>query len=713
MLSRHYLLQIRALHKLARLYGVQTSYYDVTDRRRQASVEALLAVLQALGAPVATLRDVPAALRERQQERQKRILEPVTVVWEGTPASIGVCLPSAIADAPLAGHLTLETGERQSWKWQGADLPALDVTAGEGARYVVRELPLPERLPWGYHRFALEMPGGTAETLVIAAPLKAYIPRGKHPGQRWGVFLPLYALHTEGGWGSGVLSDLEALASWVVEMGGGVVATLPLLATFLDELFEPSPYVPVSRLLWNEAFLDVTGIPELQKCPSAQALLSSPSFQKDIEALRSLPLVDYRRLMAMKRRVLMELSRACFAESPDRLEALRRFVVAHPVVEDYARFRSVGERQRISWRLWPEPLRSGAISEGDYDAESKRYHLYVQWLACQQIEVLSEKARAADVTLHLDLPLGVHPDGYDVWRHRDLFVQDISTGAPPDAFFSLGQNWAFPPLHPEKLRQQGYSYYIDCLRHHLKYAGILRIDHMMSLHRLFWIPKGMKASQGVYVRYHPEEFHAILTLESQRSKAIIAGEDLGTVPPQVRPAMARHGLHRTFVVQCELAPDTRRALRGVSWGAVASLDTHDMPPFAAFWQGLDIQQRLRLGLLDEVSSLHEVEYRQALRRSVVNFLRREGKLKGTATEVQDVLRACLAFLGASRARVVLVNLEDLWLETQPQNMPGTQEENPNWRRKSRYTMEVFTRLPQVVEPLRELDQARRQGRSVS
>jgi len=697
---------INLLHQLAHLYGVQTAYYDVNHKRHQASIEALLAVLQSLGVPVTTVQDVPSAWRERRQVLWQQPLEPVTVAWDGGPSVIQVRLPVAIAEAVLASSLTLETGEQQSGEWRGADLPVVETAEVEGIQYVVKQLLLPDRLAWGYHQLTLELPGKYEQSVIIAAPCKAYT---RQKNRAWGVFLPLYALHTQKSWGGGDFSDFETLTTWSARTGGSVVATLPFLATFLDDVFEPCPYLPASRLLWNEFYLDITQVPELQKCPSAQALLAS-SLRYEIEVLRNSSLVDYRSQMALKRRVLKELCNCFFAETSDHTDALLHFAKANPVVEDYACFRATCEKQRTAWPSWPQPLRDGVLKEGDYHEENRRYHLYAQWLAYQQIYNLSEKAREKGLRLYLDLPLGIHPYGYDVWRERAAFALDVSAGAPPDAVFTKGQNWRFPPLHPEKIRQQGYRYIIDYTCHHLQYANILRIDHVMGLHRLFWIPKGLEASQGVYVRYRSEELYAILALESHRHGSIIVGEDLGTVPPEVRPAMARHGLHRMYVVQYELASEPQKALRPVFSNCVASLNTHDMPPFAAFWQGLDIKHRLDIGLLNEVSAREERKKRQATREVLVAFLRDKGWLKKPTNDAHTVLNACLAFLGASRARVVLVNLEDLWLETQPQNMPSTKEEYPNWQRKARYSLEAFCQMPEVLDTLRIVDRLRKQGR---
>jgi 4-alpha-glucanotransferase len=703
---------VPGLSSLARMYGVQTAFYDVEYRRQQASPEAVLSVLRALDVPVGGVADVGDALRVRRRELWGRGVEPVTVAWDGEPAGIDLRLPAASADGTLRCSIELETGESHAWNRDVADLPVVESAMLEGIRHQTMRLSLPFRLPWGYHRLTLEWGARQFETLIISAPLRAHASREGPAGRCWGVFLPLYALHSRRSWGGGDLADLESLLEWVAELGGSVVATLPLLATFLDEPLDPSPYAPASRLFWNEFYIDVTRIPELERCPPAQAIVGSPEVQQELEELRSLPLVDYRREMALKRRVLEELAQCFFAERSERHTALAQFIEAHPALEDYACFRATVERRRSPWRTWPQPLRDGVLKAGDYDEAAKRYHLYVQWLAQEQMQALCERGRLAGVELRLDLPLGVHPDGYDVWRERGVFALDASVGSPPDTFFTKGQNWGFPPLHPQAIRKQGYRYFIDCLRHHLQHAGVLRLDHIMSLHRLYWIPSGMEAPDGVYVRYPSEELYAILSVESHRHGALIVGEDLGTVPSYVRRAMARHNIHRTYVVQFELRPDRRRPLGAVPTASVASINTHDMPPLAAFWRGLDIDDRLKRGLLDDKGARRERRARQALKQSLLALLKRCGLLKKASRGERTVVLACLALLSTSRARGVMASLEDLWLERQPQNIPGTSEEHPNWRRKARYTLEAFSQMPEVLDTLREVDRLRKQGRNL-
>ena len=700
---------VRLLRQLARAYGMQLAYYDIVARRRRwASVESLLAVLRALGAPVEKPGDAPEALRARLLERWQRLAEPVAVAASGK-ATLELRLPPR-GSGSLSCHLQLEDGSERRWTSKLSRLRTQQAATVEGQRYRVKQLTLPGRLPLGYHRLRLELDQQATECLVISPPAGAYIPEEGPASHTWGVFLPLHAFHSRRGWGSGTFSDLEAMMEWVGGLGGGVVATLPFLAAFLDEPCEPSPYSPVSRLFWNEFFLDVHRVPELAASPAAQGVLASPAFRQEVDSLRAASLVDYRGGMALKRRVLEELARALWAGAGERRTAFESFVATHPILQDYARFRAVGERRRAPWPTWPQPLRDGTIGDGDFDDETWRYHLYVQWLAHQQLHDFAQKARQAGPGLYLDLPLGVHPDGYDVWRNRGIFARGVSGGAPPDSFFTLGQDWRFPPLHPEMIRQQGHRYFISCLRHHLRYAGILRIDHVMGLHRLFWVPQGMKAIEGVYVHYPAQEFYAILALESQRHQALIVGEDLGTVPSYVRPAMAQHNVHSTYVAQYELTPNPRRALRSVSRDSLASPNTHDMPTFAGFWKGLDIEDRVEMGLLEPAAAPNEYSKRERLKKSLIAFLKRQGWLAQRSSKPLQVLRACLGYLGASRGRVVTVNLEDLWGETNPQNVPGTTQERPNWRRKARYAFEKFSRDPAVLRPLQRLNTAR-QGKT--
>jgi 4-alpha-glucanotransferase len=687
------------LYRLARLYDIQTSYYGVDRRRHAASPESLLAVLRALGAPVASVREVPSARREIILARQRQVLEPVTVVTDGKIPAISLCLPVALAEAAGECRLEMENGEVKEWRWQAVDLPLITSSEAEGELYIVKALALPGRPPHGYHKLTLRL-AGEHQSLLISAPAQTYQPPAGEDGRRWGAFLPLYALKTGTDWGGGDYPGLGGLAEKVSGLGGSVVGTLPLLPVFLDRPFEPSPYAPVSRRLWNEFYVDVSRAPGLEACPEALALIEE--FRGEIARLKEAALVDYPRLMSLKRRVMEALSHGSGEE-------LRRFGRENPVAEGYARFRAVMETRQAPWPDWPGRSRDGDLRPGDYEEDVKQYHLYAQWLAGRQVGELSAGCRDKGVKLYFDLPLGTHPLGYDVWQHRGVFALGASGGAPPDSVYPRGQDWAFPPLHPENIRAQGYRYVIEYLHHNLKYADMLRIDHIMGLHRLFWVPPGMEATQGVYVRYRAEELYAILAVESHRHQCVIVGEDLGTVPRYVRPAMSAHGLRRMYILQYALVEKAEPDLR-VPSGSLAALNTHDMPPFAAFWQDDDFASRIKLGLLDDKGAIEERRTRLRLKKALLKYLRRRKFLSAASPGTLETIRACLAYLGAGGAGVVLVNLEDLWLETEPQNVPSVGDKYPSWRRRARHSLEEAFQMKELVETLSELNKLRKRGK---
>jgi 4-alpha-glucanotransferase len=691
------------LERLARLYHVETGYVDIFGQPQRSPPEALLETLRALGAPLGSLDDVPEAIRERRLARWRRPLEPFLVFWEGSPARVVLRVAEPAGNGRLHLHLALESGEVRSLSRSVDDLRRLRAVEVEGERFQARELPLPSPLPFGYHRLTLELSARELESHLVVAPRKAFLPP-TGPSRLWGVFLPLYALHSKESWGAGDFSDLERLTGWLAEQGAGLFATVPFLAAFLDEPFDPSPYAPASRLFWNEFYVDARRSPELSRCPRAQTLLASARIQREIEELRGAPQVDYRRQMALKRKILEPLSRCFFKEGAHLSEDYRRFVASDPRVEDYAAFRAASEVMGANWREWPKDARDGRLKAARLPRGRMRYHLYVQWLAHQQIESLTAKAGRDGLGLYLDMPLGAHPDGYDVWRERAAFALETSTGAPPDDFFSLGQDWGFPPLHPERIREQGYRYVIESLRHQMHAASLLRIDHVMGLYRLFWVPRGMEPRDGVYVRYRAEEFYAILMLESHRQRCALVGEDLGTVPESVDRALARHGIRSMYVLQFEIQPEAERALSPVPANTVASLNTHDTPTFAGYCQGLDIEDRVTLGLLEKAKAPLEHEIRRARVDALVKYLKREGFLRESSEEGGALVRAALAYLSESSAPVVLVNLEDLWEETEPQNVPGLIAARPSWRRKARYSIEALCQMPRVVETMRDLNQ---------
>ncbi len=693
---------VSQLHLLAKLYGVQTSYYDVNQHRQVATPKSLIEILKAIGAPLKDFSDVQSALRYRLNEQSMRLIEPVIIAWNGKPDRMELQFPADISEGLMSCKLALEEGAVKTWTVKLSDLPFVQSVNADSTNYASKRYILPiEEIPFGYHKLVLDVRGIIGDATVISAPMKAYKPK---EDVRWGVFIPLYTLHSVKSWGAGDFTALEELMAWISSLGGGVVATLPLLPSFLDEPFEPSPYSPVSRLLWNELYIDVTRSAEMNKCPDAQRIISNPEMIKEINRLKVARLVDYKKLMRLKRRVLDKLAECYFSKKlrPDEFE---KFCKSKPEVYEYAQFRAEHEQTRNFQRAQDVIDKSSDVPlRRNYD-KIVNYYLYSQWIAHKQFLELAKKAQKLNTYLYLDFPLGVHPNGFDAYKWPDLFVESVSAGAPPDAFFVKGQNWYFNPLHPERLRRQRYRYFIECLRHHMRYAKILRIDHVMSLHRLFWIPKGFAPANGVYVRYKPDEFYAILSLESHRHKCIVVGENLGTVPRYVDRSMIKHGIFRMYVLQYDISPSNRSPLSNIPFESVASLNTHDMPTFAAFLRGLDITDRVNVRLIERSLIRKMKQQRTSIRKSLLRFLKRKGRLKFRKT-LYDILGACIEHLASSNAWTVLVNLEDLWLELQPQNFPGTGLKRPNFRRKARFRFEHFTKDKKVFFLLEKINRFR-------
>ena len=635
-----------ALHELAEAAGVQRSYTDTRGRRHTASAAALTAALRALGHDVTEAGGGAAeALGALAAARLRRTAEPVAVAWGATRARIGFTVPARVDR--VRWTVALEGGGELRGAKRVEDLPR--TRAG-----CALELPA---LPHGYHQAHLELGGRSATTLVLAAPRRAYA----GPARSWGVFLPLYA--APGPFGPGDFTRMRRLLAWTAGLGGDLVGSTPLHAAFLDRPFEPSPYLPVSRLYWNELYVDPEAVPELHAAPRARQLMAAaPAPAAD-------RLIDYRAAMAAKRRVLEALLAALRGR---RLEEFEAHLRDHPDLAEYAAFRARCEQEGAGWRDWSDAPAAAAPA-------ATRYHAYAQWLCAEQLASVA----AGDAGPYLDMPLGVHPGGYDTWRHGDAFAEGVSVGAPPDDFFLGGQDWGLAPLHPERLRASGHAYPIACVRALVRHAAAARIDHVMGLHRAYWVPHGLAATDGVYVRYPAKELYAVLCIESHRHNTRLVGEDLGTVPDAVRRTMSAHGLLRTFVLQAQLGA-AADPLDQVPSAAMVGMNTHDMPTFAGFWDA------------DTAADGR----RETLRAAVA----RRGH---AAADGPQVLDACLQELAASDARALLVTLEDMWWERARQNVPGTTTEHPNWRRRARYAVEELDRVPGLAPRLRRIAELRR------
>jgi 4-alpha-glucanotransferase len=596
------------LHELARELGVEVTWTDVHDEEHTVDDDVLRGVLAQLGAPVDSFAEASDAVRARRIARWQQAVDVVTVAWDGR-GTLEVRGPAA---APPPGvRLVHEDGAEDDLLVETDPVAVEDVDGVARARWRV---PL-AHLPAGVHHVRV----GDASGVLVVAP-SVLPPR---PGRRrqWGVFAPLHALRDDRQGPVGDLTTLRSFADWAARHGADWVATLPLLASCYEgDPVDPSPYRPLTRLAWNELHLDTGRLPELDG-------VERPAQSVDERE------VDW---AAVNGDVHGLLARAIDRLSDRRRAELDVFLAARPHLAEYARWRGGGQDS------------------------VELLHAYAQWALDEQLAELTRALDERGQALYLDLALGVDPDGFDVVAHPEAFATGASVGAPPDEFFTAGQDWGFPPPHPEGARVGGHPYLRACLDHQLSVARMLRLDHVMGLHRLWWIPDGAAADQGAYVHYAADEQYAVLALAAARHGAEVVGENLGTVPPGVDDALEAHGLVGMWPYQLAVPAGDTEPPRG--W--LATLNTHDMAPYAAWG----------------------AEHPDAPR-----------------------VETALATLGASEARHVQVSLEDLWGETEPQNVPGTGPEAGNWRRRAARTLAEVAADPEVDATLAGLETARRRA----
>lgn len=515
-------------------------------------------------------------------------------------------------------------------------------------------------LPIGYHTLVLDRPCEATIT-VISAPVRSF---RLDPRVRWGVGAQLAAVRTGRSRSIADLEDLETLARWSAQQGSGVVSLLPLLPTFNGASPEPSPYSPVSRLFWSELHLNLG---DAHRPTKLTGLLDLGAADREV-----------RRALGSDR-----------GPHTDTIDA---------ELARYARFRGAQARLGRAWMTWPEAARHGSLDEADVDPDEERFHLVAQQEMRAQLAALSGALDGAPL-LGLDLAVGVHPDGYDVWSRQELFASGMSVGAPPDAGFPSGQDWGFPPILPGASRAEGHRYLADSIAHQARLAGVLRIDHVMALRRLYWIPSGAGLADGTYVQYPLEELFAVVSVESHRHRCAIVGENLGTVPPEIDTGLARHGIMGMYLAQFEAAE--RVNLSGPIATEAALINTHDTPSLAGWVDEVDIDERLRVGLLDAPGASKERSHR---REAVARL---ERVLGVPSDPVGPFLDAVLDWLGESASPLVSVAMEDLWLESRPVNIPGTSsDQRANWRRPWSRILDDVASDPQVGDRLRTLARAR-------
>ena len=712
-------------------------YHDIWGRWIDVPDASLVALLGEIGVSANSPQAIEGALEEAARAPALAAIEPVVVIDAGQPhASVEIRLPEgAAASRALRWRLAEESGAGRSGSCAVGELARVGECELGGRRYECRRLVLEDHLDAGYHRLQLEVEGlAPAETLVVVAPARCFLPPALDGERRiWGPAVQLYALRSQRNWGIGDFTDLLALVDEAGSRGADIVGLNPMHALFAHNPAHCSPYSPSSRLCLNPLYLDVEALEDFTGSDAACRLARDERFQARLQALRGAELVDYVGVARAKDEVLRLAYRHFRSEHLEkgsaRGRAFRRFQHERGrELRTVALFEALqahfhqADASVWGWPVWPEAYRDpGSEAVARFEAEHEpqvEFYEYLQWQATLQLERVAIRCEALGmgVGLYMDLAVSVDRAGADTWGYRRCYALGASVGAPPDDFNLKGQDWGLPPLNPVTLRQAGYRPFIEALRENMAQAGALRIDHVMGLMRLYWIPPGGDAQQGAYVHYRLDEMFAIVALESQRNRCVVIGEDLGTVADEVRVAMRQRGVLSYRLMYFERSQDGAfRAPAEYPREALAAISTHDLPTLAGWWAGddLDLRDSLRLFPGESVGAAQRAA-REQDRPRLVAALQRE-RMIGDAIEPQAAAQgelddglavAAHGYLAACGCAVMMVQLEDLLGLRLQANLPGTVDEHPNWRRRLPVEVPDLMRGSRAVGVVRAVSGAR-------
>lgn len=713
----------QALERAGEALGVEPDYYDIWGDYHVVPPEVRRALLEALGVDTDSREALDAAAERRFRARWSHPLPPTLVVSE-TATQIEVALQEDWLNDRCWIEIRWEQGGAVHWEIVLDDLPEIQRAELDGKTFVMRAAPLRCRLELGYHEIEVRFSSGiTCQSSLIVCPDKAYRPPFLDgDGRAAGLGVALYGLKSERNWGCGDFTDLKNLIDWVsTEIQADFIALNPLHALANRHPYNSSPYLPLSSLYRNHIYLDIERIPDYAAAGGPR-YLESPPVRNELAYLRGAEFIDYERTSRLKLKFL----KLCFRrflrdEYHLRTRRAREFEAyverEGERLDRYAVYRALDDaihRRNPAvwvWRDWPEEYRdphSPAVAEfAKSHWRSVLFHKYVQWQIELQLADAQRHARACGMRIGLyhDLALATDRWGGDVWSYREFYVTSCRVGAPPDAFAPNGQDWGFPPPNAEQHCRDGYQLFRETIRKNAAHGGALRIDHVMRFFHLYWIPEGLTAKDGGYVRDRYQDLLWILALESVRGRFLVVGEDLGTVADFIREELDRFEILSYRLLYFEKHKDGRLKLPAeYPRRALVSATTHDLPTLAGFWTSHDIHLRWRLGLIeDEEAYQRQLSARAGDRQQMLEALHALGLLpQWFPTRQEDVPEltgelhnAITGFLALTPSQLFVFNQEDLLKQAVQQNLPGTTHQYPNWRNRMRFSVEELWRVPYV------------------
>lgn len=724
---------------LCKMRGIESNYVDAWGNNANVVPESKVTLLRSLGYSVDDEAKLAQEVQSEQQAQFLSPLPPVLVVRKNSHYQVEINLPAEKATEALKWCVEQEQGER----CQGHLTPVEGhVTAGEvinGVQYQRYQVSFSAELELGYHTLKLATAGNDelAQCRFVVAPNACYKQPDIASGKKiWGPTVQLYCLRTRRNWGVGDFTDLQFLIKRVSEAGGDYVGLNPIHALYPADPESASPYSPSSRNWLNIIYIDVEAIPEFALSERAQQSVAKSSFQNWLRQLRDVEHVDYRAVTDTKLDVLREVY-ATFCEqelahNSKRAKAFNAFVNAggdglkQQAAYDALQAKFIkADKQCWGWPAWPEEYQQYATEATQtYISTSEKevgFYLYLQWIADEQLEAANQLAVSLgmEIGIYRDLAVGVSEGSTEIWADENTYVHDASVGAPPDILGPQGQNWGLPPMDPVQLQRKEYQPIIDLFRSNMAHCGALRIDHVMALLRLWWVPRGQGAETGAYVSYPVHDLLGLLALESHRNQCLIIGEDLGTVPDGIFEILQENGVHsyRVFFFERSKEDGGFFAPQHYPEQSMAVLTTHDLPTLKGFWHCLDLSLGKELGVYPDQDVLNNLyQDRHESKQRVLDSLHGMGSIGDSISRdanwvpmSQELNFKMQLHLAKGSSALLGLQLED-WLEMEkPVNVPGTSTEYPNWRRKLSADLETIFAEPAIQQLMAEVTAARKEA----
>ena len=694
----------RPLIRLAKACGVSTSYIDQLGAYVEIRDEVLVAVLASLGVDASNPAAISKSLLETECRQREQLVPPTVLAITGRANNVPL---RCSADALVALTLALEDGTAYAGDLRANLRVHKDADFGEQL-----ELTLPDDLPIGYHTLNVQVGGVQRRATVIVAPPRIELPEAVRQRQRWGWMTQMYSVRSADSWGVGDYGDLKRLVGDAGEKSHADFMLInPIHAGAPVPPLQPSPYLPESRRFLNVTYIRPQDIPEYASLDDASRAQVEELHASVAEANDSAEPMDVNASWDAKRQALWLIFSA--PRSGEREAAFAEFKrAAGPDLDAFATWCLAFEVWGAPWEenswFFRTDKNSPAVAALVRDHHDMfEFQRWLQWIADEQVAAAQQAAKDAGMALGLmqDMAVGVHALGADVWWSPERFADGVTVGAPPDFYNQLGQDWGQPPFSPQYLESTGYRVYREMVHNMFAHAGALRIDHVLGLFRLWWIPRGCTARDGAYVTYNHEVMLSILAIEASRANGVVIGEDLGTVPEYVSKVLAEHGVLGTAVEWFSRVDNSPNA--GDPYAppedyrkyALASVTTHDLPPTAGYLKLEHVDLREELNLLNEPAEQFRAEVQAEIDQMLAllvscGYLPQEvadGLKAACAPDADDaetadrealiqrVVEAMHVMLRDSPSVLVQAALVDGVGEHRTQNQPGTSWEYPNWR----------------------------------